>query len=373
MDRTSVLQQLVELVRSATSAVSAELVLLGDPAFHLQSGDHQIGFDEHWAGLIKLDQDVIPAGCNDWVQSFVSIPVTGPSAEAGWISVASDVRGHFTPCAVESTQRIAELIEHHLDQNTERSRVDQISAVLHTNQEELKTTRDQLAAANADLEQFAYLAAHELVAPLRSVSVYAEVLRSLATDEDSSATHMQQCTDAISEGVTTMNKQIQYLLEFSRAQDIGTDLRPIDLTTVISTAIDTLAEPIEEANAIIRIGDLPYVPGREIPLQSVFANLIGNAVNYRHPSRQLEIDIRSEVNNGECRITVSDNGVGVDGEDSSRIFQLFERASTTASGTGIGLALTRRIVEAHGGEIGVEPGSPSGSVFWIELPEAELV
>lgn len=372
MERTSMLQQLVELARSATNAVSVELVLLGDPAFRLHSGDHELGFDQEWATTPQLDQETVSPSCANWVCSFVSIPITGPSAEAGWIAVANDGEA-FSDCDIESTQRIAVLVEQHLDQNTERSRMDQLSAVLRTNQEELQSARDQLAAANADLEQFAYLAAHELVAPLRSVSVYAEVLKSLAADGPSSVDQMQQCTDAISDGVSTMNRQIQYLLEFSRAQGIGTDLSPIDLTNVISSAIDTLAEPIEEAKAIIRIGNLPHVPGREIPLQSVFANLIGNAVNYRHPSRQLEIDIRSEVADGECRITISDNGVGIDGADSSRIFQLFERASTTASGTGIGLALTRRIIEAHGGEIGVEPGSPSGSVFWIELPEAQHV
>ena len=158
------------------------------------------------------------------------------------------------------------------------------------------------------------------------------------------------------------------MLEFSRAQGIASDLGAIDLRMVVSSALDTLAESIEQANAIVNIGDLPHVQGREVPLQSVFANLIGNAVNYRHPDRQLEIDIRSELGDGACRITVQDNGRGIDDEDQARVFQLFERATTEAPGTGIGLALSRRIIEAHGGEIGVERGSESGSLFWIELP-----
>ena len=137
----------------------------------------------------------------------------------------------------------------------------------------------------------------------------------------------------------------------------------------MSSALDTLSEPLDEANAIVMVDDLPTVQGREAPLQSVFANLIKNAVNYRHPDRRLELKISSTSSEGSCRITLADNGVGVQAGDRSRVFQLFERASTESPGTGIGLALSRRIVEAYGGEIGIEEGSPVGSVLWMELPE----
>ena len=375
MATSPVLQQLIDLARSATGATCAELVLLGEPEFRLTAGSGEIGSHKDWTLRPQesiegnLDEPGQIRGCLEWVSSFISVPITGPSAEEGWLAVASADPHAFTSPSFESTRSIGELIENHLDQNTERSRITQLAEALRSNQAELQATRDQLAATNADLEQFAYIAAHELVAPLRSVSIYSEFLESLSLENTSpSALETLQCTEAIRSGISAMHKQVQYLLEFSRAQGIASDLGAIDLRMVVSSALDTLAESIEQANAIVNIGDLPHVQGREVPLQSVFANLIGNAVNYRHPDRQLEIDIRSELGDGACRITVQDNGRGIDDEDQARVFQLFERATTEAPGTGIGLALSRRIIEAHGGEIGVERGSESGSLFWIELP-----
>lgn len=167
-----------------------------------------------------------------------------------------------------------------------------------------------------------------------------------------------------------MNQQVQYLLEFSRTQGTASSTEPVDVGDVVHSALDTLADSLEEANAVITVEEMPTVIAREVPLQSVFANLIKNAVTYRHPDRQLKLTISSETEDGNCRISIADNGVGIDAEDRSRVFQLFERASTDAPGTGIGLALSRRIVEAYGGEIGIEEDSPVGSTFWLELPAA---
>ena len=368
----TMLRHLVELAASATGADSAELVILGDPELRLSCGVGSIGGDQCWSEQVQLAGTVDDvSGVDERVSSFFSIPVTGPSAESGWIAVAHSDPGQLSDAALESLGRVATLIEERLDRTVERIRLDQLGSVLRANQQELKVARDQLAATNTDLEQFAYIAAHELVAPLRSVAIYAEVLGGLIPDLDTeTADRARECSNAIRSGVTLMNQQVQYLLEFSRAESDATQIEPVDLQDVVTSALDTLSDSLTAAGATVDVDDLPVVAGREVPLQSVFANLIKNAVSYRHPDRQLHLEITSQVTDGGCRIKLSDNGVGIEADDQSRIFQLFERATSTEGGTGIGLALSRRIVEAYGGEIGVEQGSPVGSVFWLELPAA---
>lgn len=363
------LRHLVELARSSTGAVSAELVVLGDPEFRVLAGETSIGGHEDWAANVQIGCDIADiASLAPGMQSIRTVPITGPSAEPGWIAVAHTEPNRLSNDAMDSLARVATLIEERLDRTVERIRLDQLGSVLHANQEELKVARDQLAASNTDLEQFAYIAAHELVSPLRSVAIYAEILESLVpADGTETSDRARKCADAIRDGVTTMNQQVQYLLEFSRAESSASTFENVDLRTVVNSALDTLSEPLDEAEASVVVGELPSVLGREVPLQSVFANLIKNAVSYRHPDRRLEVEISSVVTNGSCRISVSDNGIGVDASDRSRVFQLFERASVDAPGTGIGLALSRRIVEAYGGEIGVEDSEAGGSVFWLEL------
>ena len=366
------LRHLVELARTATDAEAAELVILGEAEFRLVAGEQTIGGEELWsvqpnlAGAVNETRSVT----TDYT-SLLSIPITGPSAESGWIAVASRGSGSLSDSALESLTRVASLIEERLDRTVERIRLDQLGAVLRANQDELRIARDQLAATNTDLEQFAYIAAHELVSPLRSVALYAEVLQRLVPeDADETSDQARQCADAIRSGVTGMSQQVSYLLDFSRAQTSASAVEAVDLTDVVNSALDTLAEPLDEADAIVTVGDLPVVTGREVPLQSVFANLIKNAVNYRHPDRRLELEIASTDTQDGTRVTLTDNGVGIDSADHARVFQLFERASSDTPGTGIGLALSRRIIEAYGGEIGVEVGSPVGTVFWLELPDA---
>ena len=110
------------------------------------------------------------------------------------------------------------------------------------------------------------------------------------------------------------------------------------------------------------------IHGKAVPLQSVFANLFSNAVRYRDPERDLVLDVRSEAEGNDIVITVTDTGSGVDEADSHRIFQLFERASVDPAGAGIGLALSRRIVESFGGEMGVRSAEPVGASFWMRFP-----
>lgn len=375
------LRQLVELAHSSTGASATKLVLLGEKPFHINIGEGNLDVQQDLSDTVIGSASELNEVHPDWIQSFISVPLTGPGAEAGWLAIASDRADAFDERMSDSVTRISSLIEQHLDRTVEHVRIDQLSATLQNNRQQLQFAKEQLAATNSELEQFAYIAAHELVAPLRTVSIYAEVLENICGDSpvDGEQTEVKmararQCTTAIRAGVTAMNERVQYLLDFSKAAEIASTLEPVDLDLVVHSALDTLAGHLEESDAVVNIGELPQVNGRITPLQSVFANLIANAVNYRDPDRQLVIDIRSELRGNNCRITVQDNGVGIDESDRTRVFQLFERASVNTSGSGIGLALTRRIVEAHGGTIGITDSPPvHGTAFWIDLPQIQAV
>lgn len=167
-----------------------------------------------------------------------------------------------------------------------------------------------------------------------------------------------------------MSTQVQSLLELSSVNATATTLEPVELSEAVGNALDTLAPQLEEANANITVEALPIVLGQLVPLQGVFANLVSNSLRYSHADRQLEIEVSASATTTHTRVTVRDNGVGVTEADADRIFGLFERASTTTDGTGIGLALSRRIVESFGGRIGVTSGIEEGSEFWVELSNA---
>lgn len=368
------MQDIVELLRGATGAHFAQLVLASDLSVAVRAGEPTNWLETGATASVfpeaHLKNDVAPNSTTaPWVQSYATMPVTGTSAEPGYLVLASrDANGAsvdwFRPLA-----SAAALIEDRLDRLAEHRRIDQMAQLLRSNQERLHATEAQLRVANGELEQFAYIAAHELVAPLRAVAVYAEVLEELTKSaNDDIAETSKACAREIRDGVALMNQQVKYLLELSQGASDATDIEPIDLTDVVQRTVDTLAPALEEAAAVVNIGELAVVHGRQIPLQSVFANLLSNAVRYRHPHRPLVLDIRSEAVDDHVIVTVSDSGVGVAESDRQRIFQLFERASTDPAGSGIGLALSRRIIESFGGEIGVHPASDAGASFWIRLP-----
>ncbi len=374
----SMFDRVVRLTRRAAGAPFAEFCLTDDPPFRVTDGTY-----DDWllpgerfsvfAPLIVADvqaESTAPAslaGLAPWVRSFAIAPLTGTSAESGFVILASD-QADATESWLSDLENAAGVIEEHLDRTVEQRRIDQMAALLRRNQVDLKSTQSQLEVANKELEQFAYIAAHELVAPLRAVAIYAEVLEDLAkTAEDDIGTTAHACAQSIRDGVALMNQQVQYLLELSQGRADPASVEAIDLHDVVSNALDTLAPALTEADAVINVGELAIVHGKSVPLQSVFANLVSNAVRYRDPDRALVLDIRAEADEDDVVITVSDTGSGIDEADSQRIFQLFERASTDPAGAGIGLALSRRIVESFGGEMGVRPEAV-GATFWVRFP-----
>ena len=375
-DTTNALQDLLRLARLSADAPFAQLCVgnevlawSSDTQQHHPTGDFATIAELHPANTpISIDGDFAP-----WAASMQAAPLTGPSAEAGWLIVVADTESSFGPSVTSTLDICASLAERTLDRSEEAHRLGDVGSQLRQSQADLRRSGEQLEISNRELEQFAYVASHELVAPLRAVSVYAQLLgQILAGTETDPATNQKvdSCIGEITRGVGLMSNQVQSLLELSSINSTKTSPEPVEADEVVGNALATLAPQLDEADAHVTTDQLSMIYGQVVPLQSVFANLISNALRYRHPDRKLAIHISSEDVGSHHRITVRDNGIGVTEADADRIFGLFERASTTTDGTGIGLALSRRIVESFGGRIGIEMDTDVGSVFWVELRKA---
>ncbi|MGE5476968.1 MAG: ATP-binding protein, partial [Bacteroidales bacterium] len=226
-----------------------------------------------------------------------------------------------------------------------------------------------LAASNAELEQFAYLASHDLQEPLRSISSFLQLLvRRYGGRLDSEADDYIRYAV---ESAQRMSRQVNDLLDYSRVGRDDTGAEPCDADALARAAEHALASAIAEAGATITIAPLPRVSCRPAELQSVFQNLIGNAVKYRDAGRSPVIAVSAETEaDGMVRFAVSDNGIGIEPEYHERIFAVFQRLHRRDrfEGTGIGLALCRKIVERHGGRIWVEsrPGQGTTMLFTLK-------
>jgi PAS domain S-box-containing protein len=235
-------------------------------------------------------------------------------------------------------------------------------------EEQLRVYAEALRESNKDLQQFAYVASHDLQEPLRSIVSFSQLLeRRLADEEDRD---IRDFLAFIIDGGQRMQTLIQDLLVFSRVMTTGRPLEPTDTGRVVAEVTRSLSASIEETGAVVNAESLPTVPCDSSQLAQVFANLIGNAIKYRSPDRPPEIGITSELGDGCWRFAVRDNGIGIAPEYHDRIFEVFQRLHTQNEyeGTGIGLAVVKRIVERHGGRCWLESTPGEGSTFFFTLP-----
>jgi len=231
---------------------------------------------------------------------------------------------------------------------------------------ELQETAAKLARSNADLEQFAYVASHDLKEPLRAISGSVQILQ-----ERYSKTLNQDADEVIKhtvEGATRMQTLIDDLLTYSRLSIREAPLEPADCSQVVQTALANLETAIQESKAVISQDLLPVVKGDSTQLLQVFQNLINNAIKYRS-ERTLKVHVGVEEQATEWLFSVRDNGIGIAPQYATRIFRIFQRLHTRKeySGTGIGLAVCKKIVERHGGRIWVESEPEEGSTFYFTL------
>ena len=225
----------------------------------------------------------------------------------------------------------------------------------------------ELQRSNAELEQFAYVASHDLQEPLRMVANYVELLSQRYTGQlDERA---DKFIHYASDGARRMQQLVSDLLAYSRVGSQGKPPVPVETNAVVDRVVHTLQRRLEECGGMVEWDDLPRVRGDEVQLAQLFQNLIGNALKFRgdEPPR---VRVLSEVEGRMVRFAVSDNGIGMEMRFADRIFQMFQRLHERSAfeGSGIGLAISKRIVERHGGSIRVESEPGRGTTFFFTLP-----
>lgn len=232
---------------------------------------------------------------------------------------------------------------------------------------ELREREAELQASHAELEHFAYLASHDLQEPLRTITSYAGLLQRRSMDQldERSQTWLR----FIAEGAARMSDLIADLLEYSRTGRTTASQEPTSLEEAWDSAVANLAKAIDQSGATVTRGPLPVVRGRRRELVSLFQNLISNALKYRSEAPP-EVRAEAEERDGRWVIRVSDNGIGIDPQFHDRVFGLFQRLHTADEypGTGMGLAIVRKVAESHGGTVRLESAPGQGSTFVIDLP-----
>jgi len=329
--------------------------------------------------------------------SLVVIPIRYRDQVLGAVHLADHRPAHFGAPSVALLESLAPLIgeaihrfraeaelskyRDHLEELV-KQRTGELQAAnsqLHTEiaerrraEDSLRQTAEELARSNRDLEQFAYVASHDLQEPLRAVAGYVELLQHRYLDKlDEKAL---QFIAGASDGAARMQTLVVDLLAFSRVGTQGKSFERTDLNTLLDLALSSLKVSLQEAGAKVTADVLPVLDVDATQIAQLLQNLIGNAIKFRS-DRPPEIRVGVKKRRGSWLFSVKDNGIGIEPQYRERIFLIFQRLHTRVKypGTGIGLAICKKIVERHGGEIWVDSEPEKGSVFYFTIPLRESI
>lgn len=306
------------------------------------------------------------------VQRVVSVPILNLADAARRVSESHDYSARAHKSGEDEIGVFIDAFNNMLariqvqDQQLQRSH-DELEHRVHERTLELERQAAELARSNADLEQFAYVASHDLQEPLRMVSNYTQLLARRYKDrlDDDAHEFIRFAVD----GATRMQGLIQDLLQYSRVGTRGKAFGATDCEEALAVAKNDLRRALEEAGAKITHDPLPTIQADPTQLTQLFLNLLSNAIKFRGEEPP-SIHVSAARGDGEWLFTVQDNGIGLDQEYADRIFVIFQRLHgfSEYSGTGIGLAICKKIVERHGGRIWVESKRGEGAKFSFTIP-----
>ena len=231
----------------------------------------------------------------------------------------------------------------------------------------LQIEKLRLERSNADLEQFAYIASHDLQEPLRMVGSFTQLLQKRYEGklDDKADSYIHYAVD----GVTRMQRLLNDLLRYSRVGSDGAPLMAANSYQACQAAVENLGEVIQETNATIEIGELPEVLGDETQLVQLFQNLIANSIKFTLQDRSPDVRVSGEECEGDCIFSVADNGIGIASDYHEKVFVMFQRLHKRVDypGTGVGLAICKKIVVRHGGRIWVDSTPGAGTTVRFTL------
>lgn len=231
----------------------------------------------------------------------------------------------------------------------------------------LRAQADALRQSNSDLEQFAFVASHDMQEPLRMVNIYSELL--LRNLDTATPEQMKTYRSFIQSGVSRMENLIRDLLRYSRVIHGELEVSVVDANAAAAEALEAVRAAMDESAADVVIGNLPAVRAAESPLTQVFQNLLSNAIKYRKDGVPPVVHVTGRIEGDVVVFQVSDNGIGFEPQFAMKIFGLFTRLSDgRQEGTGLGLAICKRIVERYGGTIWAESAPGEGAKIFFTLP-----
>lgn len=277
-----------------------------------------------------------------------------------WVGTLTDVDEH---------KRQAETLERLVHQRTEA--LEQEIEVRRRTEESQRLVALELQRSNQELERFAYIASHDLQEPLRKIQAFSDrLIGRFTTHLDAAALdYLERMRSA----AQRMRQLIEDLLSLSRVTSKGQSFVPVDLNDLVAEVLSDLEVRLQQTGGVVRVGPLPVISGDPGQLRQVFQNLLNNALKFHKPGEPPQVEVRRECPSEEdstCRVIISDHGIGFDNKYRDRIFQIFQRLHGRGEyeGTGIGLAIARKIVERHHGTISATGTPGAGATFVLTFP-----